>query len=81
MSFISKNLAVISYANGFTLWHYKSVDSIVDIFDPKYFGEVSNMINPHDLIIIATDTAGTPQLAFRVVESVSDQGVVLASLV
>ena len=31
MAFSSKNLSVINYANGWTMWHYASNDSIEKI--------------------------------------------------
>lgn len=44
MAFQNRNLTVIAYANGFTLWHYKTKDSIKDIEnDKKYFKNISTL--------------------------------------
>lgn len=37
MAFNPKEMSVIAYANGFTLWHYKSDDTIEQISAEKYF--------------------------------------------
>ena len=29
MAYLSKNLSVLAYANGFTLWHYTTADTAV----------------------------------------------------
>ena len=37
MAFQHKNMSVIAYANGFTLWHYQSEDPIEQISRETYF--------------------------------------------
>tara|TARA_R110000787_G_scaffold19874_4_gene59137 strand:- start:1282 stop:1575 length:294 start_codon:yes stop_codon:yes gene_type:complete len=49
MSFQSKDLSVLSYANGFTLWHYCSKDAVADV-DAGYFNDASDMIRRGDLL-------------------------------
>lgn len=61
MSFKNKNLSVLAYANGFTCWHYKAEadEKLKDIeSDTKYFGAVSCLMNPGDIIIINADETG-----------------------
>lgn len=45
-------MAVIAYANGFTLWHYSSMDTMAQIDEPMYFNEVLPLMNTGDIIII-----------------------------
>jgi len=52
MAFQNKNLSVIAYANGFTLWHYASSDKLADISGEGYFNSVSSLQNTGDLIIV-----------------------------
>lgn len=52
MAFMNKNLSVIAYANGFTLWHYKTEDAITEVEDPSYFTRVWMLMNTGDIIII-----------------------------
>jgi len=50
--FMNKNLSVIAYANGFTLWHYKSNETMKEITEPSYFVPVKNLMHTGDIIII-----------------------------
>ena len=53
MAFQNKNLSVIAYANGFTLWHYASTtDSIATISATGYFNDVKTLMNIGDVVII-----------------------------
>ena len=53
MAFQNKNLSVIAYANGFTLWHYASTtDSISTISATGYFNDVKTLMNIGDAVII-----------------------------
>ena len=41
MAFQNKNLSVLAYANGFTLWHYTTDDDIYAIMqDSSYFDKI-----------------------------------------
>ena len=50
MSFRNADLSAISYANGFTLWHYRSPDSLDDMLMPGYFDQAHKMLRAHDFI-------------------------------
>lgn len=52
MAFMNRNLSVIAYANGFTLWHYTTEDTIAEVEDPSYFTRVWTLMNAGDIIII-----------------------------
>lgn len=61
MAFKNRNMSVLAYANGFTLWLYKAeqdetLKGIVD--DPKYFTPLYTLINAGDIIIINADETG-----------------------
>ncbi len=56
MSFEAKNLSVLAYANGFTLWHFTSADT--DISGAGYFNEASDMLRVGDIVIANVDTDG-----------------------
>jgi hypothetical protein len=53
MAFAIRNLTVLAYANGFTLWHYKSgvVDKLDAVSAVNYFGDAHDMLSPGDLIM------------------------------
>lgn len=75
MAFQSKDLSVLAYANGFTLWHYASADTAATIAASGYFDRAAEMINAGDLMIVTSDTASSPVTALSRVASVSN-GVV-----
>lgn len=55
MAFQSKNLTVIAYANGNTIWHYKTQDSIESIMnDSKYFGDIWALAACGDIFFITS---------------------------
>ena len=52
MAFQNKNLSVIAYANGFTLWHYAANETIATISANGYFNNVKTLMNGGDIVII-----------------------------
>ena len=73
MAYINKDMSVIAYANGFTLWHYKTnKDSIKDILeDSKYFSVIYTLCNAGDIIIVNSKD----ETAFLVIDSVGEKTV------
>ena len=55
MAFKSQDLSVIAYANGFTMWHYSSIDIAGDIDNAGYFNEAASMLRIGDVIFINSD--------------------------
>ena len=55
----SKNLSVLSYANGFTEWHYVSAtDTAAQVVAPGYFNDAHGMLRKNDAVHLhATDGA------------------------
>jgi len=60
MAFQSKNLSVLAYANGFTLWHYTTADAAADVDTAGYFNGAAEMVRVGDMILANADTDGTP---------------------
>lgn len=60
MAFGNKNLSVIAFANGVTLWHYiNHKESLKDICADGYFDRVYTLMNTGDMIMInGQDTSG-----------------------
>lgn len=52
MAFQNKNLSVIAYANGFTLWHYAENVTMATITASGYFNDVKTLMNTGDIVII-----------------------------
>jgi len=61
--FAIRNLSVLAYANGFTLWHYKSEkDRLAEITKLGYFNEAEDMLTKGDIIIVTGSDGGTMRL-------------------
>jgi len=54
MAFTIRDLSVLAYANGFTLWHHKAgMDSLADVACDDYFADASDMMAAGDMILIS----------------------------
>jgi hypothetical protein len=82
MAFAARNLSVLSYANGFTLWSYTSLDNNTTITTASYFNTGgSDMLRKGDMIIANTDTGGTQVNKIYFVASVASGVVTIATAV
>jgi len=78
MAFNAKNLSVIAYANGFTLWHYRSPDdALAAITGAGYFNSAADLLRVADIVAIS-DSAGSAGI--RQVSSNSGGTVAVAAL-
>ena len=59
MAYQSKDLSVLAYANGFTLWHYTTADLPNAVDTTGYFNAASTMLRIGDIIVANLDTAAT----------------------
>ncbi len=69
MAFQNKNLSVIAYANGFTLWHYKANETMTAISTSGYFSPVATLMKTGDIILINASN-GTAIKTLSVAEGV-----------
>ena len=51
---------MLAYANGFTLWHYTTIDHATDVDTSGYFNDASDIVRVGDMIMANTDTDGIP---------------------
>lgn len=72
MAFQHKNLSVIAYANGFTMWHYKTEDQLEGLLD-GYFDSASDLMNKNDMLVLNCGD----QNCIMFVESIEDRKVKL----
>lgn len=79
MSFQSNDLSVLAYANGFTLWHYKSNDAAAQIETANYFKSASDMVRVNDLILANIDVDGTPSTKIYIVTANSSSTVTVST--
>ena len=54
MAFMIRNLSVLAYSNGFTLWHYKAGQERLDkTMANMYFTDADDMLAEGDIIMIS----------------------------
>lgn len=68
MAFKSKDLSVLAYANGFTLWHYTTVDTLPEVKAAGYFNPSTDMVRAGDMLHVNADTDATVQGGFILVD-------------
>jgi len=78
MSVYLTDLSVLTYANNFTQWHYKTVDK--SVLTPGYFNKASSMMNVNDIVIANVNIDGTSDTGFYVVTDITSGVVTVAAL-
>jgi len=59
MAFDPRNLGVLAYAAGFSLWQYRSTsDSAATIASPGHLDPVAAMLRPDDLVLVSAPDRG-----------------------
>ena len=59
MSFAVRNLSVLAYAQGFTLWHYKAAAApVAEAALPGYFDAAADMMAAGDMVLVSGSAGG-----------------------
>jgi hypothetical protein len=59
MAFAIRNLSVLAYANGFTLWHYKAGgDPLEQVETRDFFADAADMLAEGDMMMISAADGG-----------------------
>jgi hypothetical protein len=54
MAFLIRDLSVLAYANGFTLWHYKTGREPIDVTaGTGFFADASDMMTAGDMVMVS----------------------------
>jgi hypothetical protein len=80
MAFAARDLSVLAYANGFTLWHYTTADTAAVADTAGYFNAAADMLRVGDMILANVGTGGTPQAGILLVNANSGGVVDVADL-
>jgi outer membrane protein assembly factor BamB len=80
MAYDSSNLSALTYANGFTLWHYKTPDVATDVDTSGYFNEAAAMLRVGDFIFANANVGATMQSGVFIVASNSGGVVNVADI-
>jgi hypothetical protein len=72
MAFAIRNLSVLAYAQGFTLWHYKAGDlRLADVSAPGFVRPAKDLLAFGDMVMIsAADGGGIAYVAEKAGEPV-----------
>lgn len=54
-----RNLSVLSYAQGYTAWHYRGEAlPLATVLSPNFFSPASDMMKQGDTIMVSTQSGG-----------------------
>ena len=72
MSATIRDLSVLCYAQGFTLWHYKTRDAFAQVRAPGYFADpaVRDLFAAGDMLLVSASGAGALLLVSEVAPAV-----------
>lgn len=76
--YFTKDLSVIGYANGFTLWHYRSRDTVHEVMSCGHFDRAADMLRVGDLVFANLDVEGSPQNGMLTVSKNKDGQVTVS---
>jgi hypothetical protein len=81
MAFNSRDLSVLAYANGFTLWHYRTADGAENLTaEPQsgvatpYFAGADELLREGDQIVVNLQGGNRPALINLLVTRVAPVG-------
>lgn len=57
-NFLSRNLSVLSYAQGYTAWVYKAGHNFRTTLTPNFFSSAADMITQGDTIMVSAVNGG-----------------------
>jgi outer membrane protein assembly factor BamB len=69
MAYDASNLSALTYANGFTLWHYKTPDAADIVDNSGYFNDAASMLRVGDFIFANANIEATMQSGVFIVAS------------
>lgn len=59
MAFSIRDLSVLAYANGFTLWHYKAgAGGVAAVGGPGFFDPAADMLASGDMVLVSSPAGG-----------------------
>ena len=77
-TFKTRNLSVLAYAQGFTLWHYKGGSTpLATMRAPHFFNSVSEMVMTGDMVMVSGADGAT---VLVVAASDREMGVMMGAL-
>ena len=66
MAFVLRNLSVLAYAQGFTLWHYRAErDALATVDRPGFFDAAADLLQGGDMMLISARDGGRARFVNR----------------
>ena len=77
MAFAIRNLSVLAYANGFTLWHYRGAEEpLAAINAAGFFADAADMLCTGDIVMVtAQEDARILAVAYAVTPGAASPGM------
>lgn len=80
MSIELEDLSVLAYANGFTLWHYRTSQDATGLCADGSLNGVDDMVRPGDLIIVSGGNGPSAAAGLLVVAEGAPDGLAATPL-
>jgi len=81
MEFTVRNLSVLAYAQGFTLWHYRAPNARLAVLDgPGFFNNAADMLAQGDMLMMSGSDGGRVAFVASTQNSATQNSVTLAAL-
>lgn len=80
MAYESKNLSVMAYANGFTLWNYQTADTLDCIERDGYFNDAASVVRKGDMILTIADNQSSISPAMICVNEITGGNVSIINM-
>ncbi len=80
MSLNTKDLSVMAYANGFTLWSYSTADALTAVKGAGYFNDAAPFVRPGDMILVSASKDSAIEPAVLAVTAVAAASVTVTSV-
>jgi hypothetical protein len=80
MAYSTKDLSALTYANGFTLWHYKTADAAATVDTSGYFNEAAAMLRVGDFVLVNAAVTTNPSTGSAIAIGQSGVMVVVSNI-
>lgn len=75
-----KDLSILAYANGFTLWHHTTPDAAEDVTGQGYFNGACDVLRTGDLILSNAGPVGAKRSAVLAITEKRDNAVTVTAI-
>ena len=80
MAYESKNLSVMAYANGVTLWNYQTADTLDCVEGEGYFNDAASVVRKGDMILTIADNQSSISPAMICVNDIAGGNVSIINM-